>query len=227
MSDQEQRNLNEIPKIINSGEPHMALVFLLDTSGSMSGPPIDSLNRGLNRFKEEVIKNKETRDILDIAIIEFNSYHRVVQEWVPVEYMNTVNLVATGGTSMSPAIREALKMVDERSRFYQRSGTTPYKPWVFLVSDGAPEDDITAVANEIKAMETKGKVSFRSLGVPGYDEAPLRQLSGEKVFALVGADFTSFFNWVAKSMRSVSESSPGEKPQPVAVEGNLKIPDWD
>jgi uncharacterized protein YegL len=227
MENLKQREFGEPPVIINASESHMALVFVLDTSGSMGGPPIDSLNRNLNRFKDEVIKDKQTRDILDVAIIEFNTSHRVVQEFVPVEYMDTVNLVATGGTTMSPAIREALKMVDERSRFYRRSGSEPYKPWVFLVSDGAPGDNITAVANEIKAMETDGKVSFRSLGVPGYDMATLRLLSGEKVLAIDGADFASFFNWVAKSMRSVSQSSPGEKPQAVPVEGNVQIPDWD
>ena len=119
-------------------------------------------------------------------------------------------------------------MVDVRSDFYKRSaGTEPYKPWVFLVSDGGPSDDISAVANEIKTMENDRKVSFRSLGVPGYDMATLRLLSGEKVFALEGVDFASFFDWVAKSMRSVSHSSPGEKPQAVPVEGNVKIPDWD
>ena len=227
MSKLEQRIFDEIPEIINANEPHMALIFVLDTSSSMGGEPIRSLNEGLNRFKEEVIKDKQTRNILDVAIIEFNNDFQVIQDFSPIGFMKHINLSATGGTTMSPAIRKALEMVDERSRFYRRKGTEPYKPWVFLVSDGAPTDNISAVAKEIKAMEADGKVSFRSLGVPGYDMATLRQLSGEKVLELEGADFASFFNWVAKSMRSVSQSSPGEKPQPVAVEGNVQIPDWD
>ena len=233
MAELEQRNFNEeeTPTIKNASEPHMALVFLLDTSGSMSGEPIRNLNEGLNRFKIEVCeKNKQTREILDIAIVEFNSNCRVVQDFVPIEYMDNVDLTATGGTNMSPAIREALRMVDERSRFYRRTGTEPYKPWVILVSDGAPGDDITAVTQEIKAMEEAGKVSFRSLGVEGYDPNILHTLCGPKVMKLEGYDFTSFFDWVNKSMRSVSQSSPGEKPVVVQTEGNVFVdrnPDWD
>jgi len=230
MPDLEQRNFNEIPQIINASESHMALVFLLDTSGSMGGAPINNLNAGLNRFKQEVSESSQTRDILDVAIVEFNSNFNVVQEFVPVEYMETVNLAATGGTMMSPAIRKALEMVTERSRFYRRSGSEPYKPWVILISDGAPGDDISAVAQEIKEMEENGKLSFRSLGVEGYDAKILHTLSGPKVMKLEGTDFSSFFDWVNKSMRSVSQSSPGEKAKPVDLEGNVTVDrstDWD
>jgi uncharacterized protein YegL len=208
----------------------MALVFLVDTSGSMTGDPIESLNKGLNRFKAEVCENKQTKDILDVAIIEFNSNNSVVQEFVPVEYMDEVNLTTTGTTMMSPAINRALDMVDERSRFYRRSGTEPYKPWVILITDGEPDsdDDISAVAQRIKDMEDNGKVSFRSLGVEGYNSKILHELSGEKVIKLIGIDFTSFFDWVNKSMRSVSQSSPGEKPKAEKLTGNVIVDtDWD
>jgi uncharacterized protein YegL len=233
MDNLEQREFNDPPKIINASESHMALAFLLDTSGSMAsdgkgGSPIQELNAGLNRFKAEVCKDKQTRDILDVAIIEFNSTHRVVQDFVPVEYMEEVNLAATGGTNMSPAIETALDMVNDRSKFYKNSGTVPYKPWVMLISDGAPLDDISGAIKRIKDMEEKGKVSFRSLGVEGYDPKVLHDLCGPKVIKLTGTDFTSFFNWVSKSMRSVSQSSPHEKPDAVKLSGNVVVDtDWE
>ena len=223
MENLEQREFNDPPKIINASESHMALVFLLDTSGSMSGEPIRHLNEGLNRFKAEVCKDKQTRDILDVAIIEFNTTHGVVQVFGPVELMEEVNLVASGGTNMVPAIETALDMVNDRSRFYRKTGTVPYKPWVILISDGAPTDDISSAVKRIKDMEENGKVSFRSLGVPGYDSNVLHRLSGNKVFKLQGTDFTSFFDWVNKSMRSVSQSSPHEKPEAVRLSGNVQV----
>ena len=222
MENLEQRDFNETPKIINASESHMALVFLLDTSGSMGGDPIRDLNAGLNRFKADVCKDKQTRDILDVAIIEFNSSHRVVEDFVPVEYMKEVNLVASGGTNMAPAIETALDMVNERSKFYRNSGSVPYKPWVILISDGAPTDDISNAVKRIGDMEEYGKLSFRSLGVEGYDSKVLHRLSGNKVFKLNGTDFTSFFDWVTKSMRSVSQSSPHEKPEAVRLSGNVQ-----
>lgn len=73
-------------------------------------------------------------------------------------------------------------------------------------------------------------MSFRSLGVEGYDSKVLHDLSGPKVMKLTGTDFSSFFNWVSKSMRSVSQSSPHEKPESVDLEGNVTVDrstDWD
>jgi len=216
------------PVIINASEPHMALVFLLDTSATMKGEPIRQLNDGLNRFKREVCQNKQTRDILDVAIIEFNSSYSLVQKFVPVEYMAHVDLYAAGRTVMVPAVEKALAMVTERSRFYRLSGTEPYKPWIILISDGEPSDDITYIAREIKEMEKKQKVSFRSLGVGGYDAKTLHTLSGPKVMKLQGTDFTHFFDWVNKSMRAISQSSPGEKPIAEKLTGNVVVDtDWD
>ena len=47
-----------IPPIINAGESHMSLILLLDVSFSMESAPIDQLNTGLNRFKDEVCRVK-------------------------------------------------------------------------------------------------------------------------------------------------------------------------
>ena len=142
----QQSSYNEYPKetptIINASESHMALVLVLDTSYSMSGPPIEQLNNGLNRFKAEVCYDKQTRDILDVAVIQFSDSFSVAQDFVPVEYLDHMNLTAGGGTKYTEAIRQAIRMVDERSRFYRRSGSEPYKPWIILVTDGEPLDNI-------------------------------------------------------------------------------------
>jgi uncharacterized protein YegL len=209
-----------IPNIINASESHMALILVLDTSYSMSGPPIDQLNEGLNRFKAEVCQDKQTRDILDVAIIQFNDSCGLVQDFVPIEYMDTLNLLAGGGTNYTGAIREAIRIADERSRFYRRSGTEPYKPWIIFVTDGEPVDNIDDVVNEVAEMQNEGKARFIALGVGDYDSAILKRLT-DVVFRLDGTDFTSFFNWVGKSMRSVSQSSPGEKPPLPPLEGNV------
>jgi uncharacterized protein YegL len=209
-----------VPTIINASESHMALVLVLDTSYSMSGPPIDQLNEGLNRFKTEVCQDKQTRDILDVAIIQFNDNHSLVQDFVPIEYMDSLNLVAKGGTKYTGAIREAIRMADERSRFYRRSGSEPYKPWIIFVTDGEPLDDINAVVGEVANMQNEGKARFIALGVGDYDSNTLKQLT-DVVFRMDGTDFSSFFNWVGKSMRSVSTTAPGEKAPLPPLEGNI------
>ncbi len=225
-----QRTFNDdvMPRILNANESHMACLMLLDTSGSMSGTPIDELNKGLNKFREDVCKDDTTKEVLDVAVVEFNSNERVVQNFVPVPYMEPVNLSAGGGTNMTPAIRTAINMVNERSKFYAETGTQPYKPWIILISDGAPQDDITQIAGEIRNMEENGKLKFFSLGVGGYDSDTLHKLSGPKVMKLAGYDFTGFFDWVNKSMRSVSVTAPGDVPQgiPLPADVDKDTNDW-
>lgn len=224
----EQKNFNDdVPTIVNANEPHMACLLLLDVSGSMFGEPIRELNEGLNKFKADVCQDKTTRDVLDIAIVVFNDTPRIEQEFVPVEYMKPINLTAGGGTNMAPAITKAIEMVNERSRFYRRSGTQPYKPWIIMISDGFG-GNVDEIARTIHDMEQQEKLKFFSLGVEGYDPKVLHQLSGEKVMKLKGYDFSGFFNWVYKSMRSVSMSSPSEKPKGVQLPENVDkdTDDW-
>lgn len=220
-----QETFGDAPIIVNANEPHMALLFLLDTSGSMTGMPIEELNAGINRFKKQVCEDEKTKSVLDVAIIEFNSNWKVVQDFVPVEYMKEVNLEAGGSTYLQKPLEKAIEMVDERSRFYRRSGSEPYKPWIVLISDGEPFDNPEELASTINEMVSKEKLAFWSLAVPGANTELLHKLSGKRVLNLEEYDFKGFFDWVNKSMRAVSTSSPGEKPKGQELPSTVTIDD--
>ncbi len=221
---------NDAPMIVNANEPHMACLLLVDTSCSMSGEAIDSLNEGINRFKNDVCKDDRTKNILDVAIVEFNTNVRVIQNWCPVEHMEPVNLIAGGGTDMEGGLRTAIDMVRERSKFYLfETGTTPYKPWIILITDGYPNGSIDGIADEIADLDSKGKLHLWSLAVEGADASILNKLcGGKRALKLKGKDFTEFFNWVNMSMRSVSQSAPGEKARGVDLPENVdkNTDDW-
>ncbi len=219
----EQMNFGDVPQIVNASEPHMALMFLVDTSGSMDGQPITELNNGLNRFKQQVCKDPKTKDILDISIIRFSTDWEIVQDFTPIEYMQPVNFEADGSTYMAEALHKSIELVNERSRFYRRSGTEPYKPWIVLISDGAPFDDIDSMATEINEMVDNDKLAFWSLAVPGANKDVLHKLSGKRVLNLADYDFAGFFDWVNKSMRAVSVSSPGEKAKGQELPSTISI----
>ena len=221
---------DNIPAIVSASESHMACLLLVDTSCSMSGEAIDSLNKGLNKFKEDVCKDERTKAILDVAIVEFNSSVSVVQPWCPVQYMEPVNLLAGGGTDMEGGLRTAIDMVRERSRFYlEVTGSVPYKPWIIMITDGYPNSSIDNIAAEIAELDEKGKLHLWSLAVEGADTSILNKLcGGKRSLILKGKDFTDFFNWVNMSMRSVSQSAPGEKARGVVLPDNVdkNTDDW-
>ena len=88
MPELKQTSFNEVPgaTVAAPGEPHMACVLLLDTSGSMYGDPIDSLNKAINDFKEQTIMDDLAMKRVDVAIIEFNDSARVVQDFTIIPY---------------------------------------------------------------------------------------------------------------------------------------------
>ena len=230
----------DIPPIVNASEHHMALLFLLDTSGSMeqsiigkNTTPIKELNSAINRFKAEVCKDEHTKDILDVAVVEFNHEFRVVQEFSPIEYLRPVELQANGPTFISKPLDVALDMVTERSRFYRRSGAEPYKPWVVIITDGLAMDEpseMNQIVQKANDMVDQEKVAIWSLAVgdAADDEevlSMLHKLCGKRVLKLEGYDFTGFLDWANKSMRAVSQSSPGEKVKGQALPSTVSIDD--
>ena len=152
---------------------------------------------------------------VDIAIIEFNDHPSVVQDFVPLPQLKPVRLEAGGCTAMGEAINMAIDKVKERNRLYNSMGTPCYKPWIFMITDGLPTDDISLAQQRIKEEESKGqhgKLKFWAVGVPGASEDTLKSLS-KRVIALNEAKFDGIFNWVSESMVAISVSQVGENPQ--------------
>ena len=218
------------PKIVAANEPHLACVLLLDVSGSMVGEPIDSLNRGLARFQKGVSMDETARKRVDIAIVEFNDTARVVQDFTPIPLMTPVTLKAGGGTAMGSGINMAIDIAKDRNRFYYDTGTPVHKPWIFMISDGAPTDNIETAARRIQEEESKGshgKLKFWALGVPGYEKETMFKLT-KRVMELENTDFTGIFNWLSESMVTISVSRVGENPQIGNLPDNARVvpSDW-
>lgn len=217
MPELRQSSFNEVPGggISAPGEPHMACVLLLDTSGSMYGDAIDSLNRAINDFKEQTSMDELAQKRVDIAIIEFNDTARVVQDFTPLSQMQSVTLSASGCTAMGAGINLAIDKVKERNRFYNSMGTPCFKPWIFMITDGAPTDDIESARQRIIDEESKGthgKLKFWAVGVPGYSKETLTSLT-KRCIALNEANFNGIFNWLSESMVTISVSRVDENPQ--------------
>ena len=223
------------PKIAAPNEPHLACVLLLDTSGSMAGSPINSLNKALQDFKQKLAMDEMAQKRVDIAIVEFNSIVSVVQNFTPIAQMSPVTLQATGSTAMGEGINMAIDMVKERNRFYNSLGTPIFKPWIFMITDGGPTDSIEFAIHRIQEEESKGshgKLKFFCLGVSGYDKNTLFRLTN-RVMELKDTDFSGIFNWMSESMAAISVSRvDAEAPLPILpqnarkAEPNRDVSDW-
>ena len=229
-----QSGFNEAPRIAAPNEPHMACVLLLDTSGSMGWgekPAIDSLNEGVNRFIQQTNMDEMAKKRVDVAIITFDDKPELVMDFTPISQMEPVHLTAGGTTAMGAAINMAIDKVKDRNRFYASIGAPCYKPWIFMISDGAPTDDVTEAAERIKLEESKGahgKLKFFALRVTDYDKETMFKLT-QRVMELHDTDFSGIFNWLSESMCAISVSRVGDNvPLEMLPENASRVlpPEW-
>ena len=210
-----QRPLDEVVEFAENPEPRCPCVLLLDVSGSMAGEPINELNEGIQLFWQEVSKDPLASKRVEVAVVAFSSGVEVVQDFATIENSQPPVLEAGGATAMGSGILTALDMLRSRKEVYRRNGISYYRPWIFLITDGAPTEPIEVMqraAQAIQQEEAKKGVAFFAVGVEGADMAMLATLSKERQpLKLKGLAFRELFLWLSASMQRVSSSKVGDK----------------
>lgn len=198
--------------------------FVVDVSGSMIGDPINALNRGLIDFHTDINNNATTVNRLEVAIVEFSDTVEIIQTPALVSEFSMPVLNVKGTTALVDGVREAIKLVDSRKNWYKETGQPYLRPWIILITDGAPDEnqDVRGLANQIENDTKNKKYVFLSVGVQRADMQMLQSISGYsqdadknwvKMFPmeLQGLKFDQFFKWVSASMSVVAGSKEGDK----------------
>ena len=191
-------------------EPRCPVILLLDTSGSMSGKPIQELNAGIELFRDELMADRLASKRVEIAIVGFGPV-QVIQDFVTVDYFNPPQLKAKADTPMGCAIETALDLLQSRKDIYRANGIAYFRPWVFLITDGGPTDDWKTAANRVKEGERNKSFSFFSIGVEGARDDILAQISIRQPLKLKALRFRDLFLWLSSSLASVSRSTVGDE----------------
>lgn len=194
----------------NNPEPRCPVLLLLDSSGSMYGEKIRQLNEGLNTFKEDLNADHLAAKRCEIAVISFGPVQEI-SDFVSVDAFFPPPLEAYGDTPLGAAITQGLDMLHRRKETIRQNGVGLYRPWVFLITDGTPTDEWQAAAALIREGEQKKSFAFFSVGVEGANFEVLQQLGPREPLRLSGLRFKELFLWLSNSLKSVSQSSPGDK----------------
>lgn len=199
-----------LPEFIENQENRCPVIFLLDTSGSMQGEPIKALNEGIKTFKQDVLKDTQAMLSVEVSIIAFGTEVKQIQDFVTIENFEPTPLTANGTTPMGAAINLALDVLERRKEVYKSNGIPYYRPWVFLITDGAPTDAWQNAAQSLKQAELENRLLFFSVAVKGANMEILKQISLRPPVLLNGLDFRDLFMWLSSSMKRVSSGKIGE-----------------
>src|SRR5262249_57102349 len=85
-------------------------------------------------------------------------------------------LEAGGGTPMGAALDLALDQLDQQKQAYKEAGLEYYRPWMFVLTDGAPTDrDVfRTAAARVRQAEAERRVSVVGIGVGAAADTPPR-----------------------------------------------------
>jgi uncharacterized protein YegL len=197
------------PEFAENPESRCPVVLVLDNSGSMGGEPIRELNAGLLTLRDELFADALAANRVEIAIVTFGPV-RVEVDFTTIHHFSPPTIYAAGDTPMGAAVEKALEMLRQRKDVYKAHGVTYYRPWVFLITDGAPTDSITKASQLIREGEASKAFVFSAVGVEGAHFDQLRALSVREPLKLKGLWFRELFQWLSTSLSSRSKSRPDD-----------------
>lgn len=129
----------------------MTLFFLVDTSGSMYGEKIGSLNEAVRETIPDLndlsVSNPDAA--IKIAALQFDSEVKwLYPQPIEAEKFQWNNLQADGLTSLGAALDELNGKLSKSQFMKEAAGS--YAPVIILLSDGGPTDDFNAALERIK-----------------------------------------------------------------------------
>lgn len=193
--------------LIDNPSARCACVLVLDTSGSMSGDPINQLNSGVHEFISSVQKDDLAKYSVELAVLTAGM---TIDEVLPFTTAKDIDynshLEASGMTPLGGAVEQALRMLEERKEEYKQVGIPYYQPWLVIISDGAPTDNWAHIAQKTKDLCNERKLVSLAVGVNNADMSILSEFSNRPALKLQGLNFKDFFEWLSASMSRVSGS---------------------
>jgi uncharacterized protein YegL len=187
----------------------LPVYLLLDTSGSMSGEPIEAVKNGVQIMISSLRQNPQAIETAFISVITFDSAAQQIIPLTDLASFQMVDIRATGVTALGDALKLVANKIDTEVAKTTTEQKGDWKPLVFIMTDGIPTDDWQAGLAEFKKRKTAFTVACAAGS--GADSSILKQIT-ENVVSLDTADSASigkFFLWVTASI-GVSSSKVEE-----------------
>ncbi len=183
----------------------LPVYLVLDTSGSMTGEPIESLKNGVQVLISSLRQDPYALETAWLSVITFSTS---AQQLVPLTELSTFqmpDLQAAGTTSLGEALRLLAQKVDTEVARTTAEQKGDWKPLVFIMTDGEPTDDWQRGLDEYRKRKF-GMVIACAAG-QGANTNVLKQVT-DTVVQLDTADSStikSFFKWVSASISTGSQ----------------------
>ena len=182
----------------------LPVYLLLDTSGSMTGEPIEAVKNGVQMMVHSLRQNPQAIETAFVSIITFDSEAKQLTPLTDLASFQTVDLKAAGTTALGAALSLLADKLENEVTKTTLEQKGDWKPIVFIMTDGVPTDDWQAGFQKLKAVK-KGLIVGCAAG-NNADDKVLKEIA-DQVVRLSNTDADSigkFFQWVSASIATTS-----------------------
>ncbi|MEN5171110.1 VWA domain-containing protein [Acinetobacter higginsii] len=198
----------------------LPVYILLDTSGSMRGEPIHSVNVGLQSMLSALRQDPYALESVHLSIITFDLEAKVYLPLTPLDQVQLadIDVPSAGATFMGAALELLAEQVTQQLQKSTDEVKGDWRPLLFVMTDGSPSD-VYAYQQAIPVIKQLNFASIVACAAgPKAKQEHLLQLT-DKVVVLDTMDavsFAGFFKWVSASV-VVGSSSAG-------ISGSVSLP---
>ena len=209
------RNGSQNGQVENVGETHLPCVVLVDTSSSMSSVASE-LNQGLVLLGEALREDPQALGRVEFCIISFDDNARILVPFGPAYDYEAPTVDCNGMTAMHQAVGMALEQLEIRKQQYKDNHTSYNRPWVFLLTDGEPNDADRGEFRALLDAQRDKHCSFFPIGIGNrVNMDVLKSLIYNKqkgfVLSATKENFKNCFVWLSNSLTVTSNHNPGER----------------
>ncbi|MGL1829782.1 UNVERIFIED_CONTAM: VWA domain-containing protein [Acinetobacter sp. HSTU-ASm16] len=198
----------------------LPVYILLDTSGSMRGEPIHSVNVGLQSMLSALRQDPYALESVHLSIITFDLEVKVYLPLTPLDQVQLTNIdvPSAGATFMGAALELLAEQVTQQLQKSTDEVKGDWRPLLFMMTDGSPSD-VYAYQQAIPVIQQLNFASIVACAAgPKAKQDHLLQLTDKVVVldTMDAASFAGFFKWVSASV-VVGSSSAG-------ISGSVSLP---
>ena len=132
----------------------LPVYLLLDTSGSMSGEPIEAVKNGVQVMISSLRQNPQAIETAFISVITFDSSARQIIQLTDLGSFQMADIRATGTTALGEALKVVSNCIDNEVAKTTAETKGDWKPLVFIMTDGIPTDDWQSGLREFQKRKT-------------------------------------------------------------------------
>ncbi|WP_420001134.1 vWA domain-containing protein [Acinetobacter sp. LF10] len=198
----------------------LPVYILLDTSGSMRGEPIHSVNVGLQSMLSALRQDPYALESVHLSIITFDLEAKVYLPLTPLDQVQLadIDVPSAGATFMGAALELLAEQVTQQLQKSTDEVKGDWRPLLFVMTDGSPSD-VYAYQQAIPVIKQLNFASIVACAAgPKAKQEHLLQLTDKVVVldTMDAASFAGFFKWVSASV-VVGSSSAG-------ISGSVSLP---